>query len=73
MRCTSISHGCSLNSLAFQANTGMLEAGFITSGVQKLHRTFRTNDVQIPQIDAETGKLSSPWINHPRVRSMLSP
>lgn len=38
-----------------------------------LRRTDLANDVQIPWISARTRKTSSPWINHRRVRSMLSP
>ena len=73
MRCTSLSHGYSLNSITFRANTGLPQAEFITSGVQKLHRTDLANDVQIPRIGARTRKPSPPWINHCRVSSMLSP
>ena len=73
MRCTSLSHGYSLNSIAFRANTGTPQAEVITSSAQQLHRTDLANDVQIPRIGARTRKPSSPWINHRRVSSMLSP
>ena len=53
---TSLSHGHTLNSIAFQANTGMPEAEFITSSAQKLHRTVRENDLQILQIGARIKK-----------------
>ena len=72
-RCTSLSHGYSLNSIAFRANTGMSQAEFIASGAQQLHRTDLANDVQIPRIGAQTRKPSSPWINYRRVSAMLSP
>lgn len=73
IRCTSIPNGYSLNSIVFQASTGVRQAELIASSTQKLHQADLENDVQIPRVGAQTREPSSPWTYHHRVNSMLSP
>ncbi len=72
-RRTSFSNGHTLKRSAFRADTGLSEAEFTMFNGHELAETRPANGRKSSSNQLQNQTTSTPWVNHRRVRSTLSP